>query len=136
MPNVITNLCEYDGSCTLVCPVDCIIPGKPVGQYPQYYIDPISCIDCGACIAECDQGAIFEEDMVPSAYEASGGERLTMPVGTPGFDEPFENIDVHDVTNTLPATRLLVKGEIIDLTPSIEANDLFFTDGPGYDVLN
>jgi len=31
------------------------------------YIDPESCVDCGACLPECPSGAIFYEDDVPPA---------------------------------------------------------------------
>jgi len=54
-------------------PVECIVPGEPVGQWPWMYIDPDTCIDCGACIPECPYLAIFPEDEVPAAYTAKGG---------------------------------------------------------------
>ncbi|MGC9333904.1 MAG: 4Fe-4S dicluster domain-containing protein, partial [Anaerolineae bacterium] len=50
MAYVITEACIRDGSCAEVCPVECIVPG-PEGD-PQwgmaYWIDPDTCIDCGA----------------------------------------------------------------------------------------
>jgi len=59
MPRVITSLCLREGGCVTVCPVDCIIPGKPEDKYPWYYIDPDTCIDCGACEAECPLAPSF-----------------------------------------------------------------------------
>jgi ferredoxin len=136
MAHVITNFCMHDGSCVEVCPVECIVPGKPVEEYPSYYIDPETCIDCGACAPECPYEAIYMEDEVPSAYEAYGDERMSMPVGTEGYDEEFESEDVNGVTWVLKATRVLEEGEVVDLTPAIQANEDYFTDGPGYDSLD
>ena len=77
MPHVITSLCLRDGGCQTVCPVECIVAGKPEDEWPLYYIDPDTCIDCGACVPECPWAAIFPEDEVPSAYKAKGGEKLS-----------------------------------------------------------
>jgi NAD-dependent dihydropyrimidine dehydrogenase PreA subunit len=118
-----------------VCPVECIVPGKPIDKYPWYYIDPDTCIDCGACVAECPFEAIFPEDEVPSAYKAKGGERLSMPVGTPGFTEIYDGKNHNGEPVHLEATRTLQAGEVVDLTPDIAANAAFFKDGPGYDAL-
>ena len=32
-------------------------------------IDPIECIDCDACVAECPEEAIFPDDEVPMQWE-------------------------------------------------------------------
>jgi ferredoxin len=132
MTHVITSLCLRDGGCVTVCPVECIVPGKPEDQYPWFYIDPDTCIDCGACVPECPFEAIFPEDEVPSDYIAKGGEKLSMPVGTPGFGEVYDaqNHDGEDVH--LEGTKTLVTGEEVDLTPATELNAQYFTDGPGY----
>lgn len=134
MTSVITDLCMREGSCATVCPVECIIPGKPEDKWPWFYIDPDTCIDCGACIAECPFEAIFPEDEVPSAYTAKGGERLSAPKGTAGFDEAFDTQDYNGNPVHLEATRVLKAGEVIDLKPSIGLNAGFFTTGPGYDA--
>ena len=136
MTHVITSFCLYDGSCVEVCPVECIIPGKPQEEWPTYYIDPETCIDCGACVPECPQEAIFMEDEVPSAYEARGDERMNMPAGTEGYDEAYDSEDVNGVTWTLKNTRVLDEGEVVDLTPAIQLNEDFYTDGPGYKALD
>src|SRR5574340_578148 len=44
-----------------------MVPGFPKNEWPWIYIDPDTCIDCGACIPECPYAAIFPEDEVPSA---------------------------------------------------------------------
>ena len=70
MTHIITSLCVRDRGCIDVCPVECMIPGQPLNEWPWIYIDPDTCIDCGACIPECPYAAIFPEDEVPSAYTA------------------------------------------------------------------
>ena len=132
MPRVITNLCQRDASCVEVCPVDCIAPGEPVEEYPTFYIDPETCIDCGACETECPHSAIFELEEVSADYEAEGGETLSAPADSKGFDEELHSENSHAEPVFLPAVRYLEKGEIVDLTAAIENNSLFFTEGPGY----
>ncbi len=62
MAYVITSPCkgEKAAECVEVCPVDAIH-----GDDEMYYIDPDTCIDCGACEPVCPVDAIFEEDFVP-----------------------------------------------------------------------
>jgi ferredoxin len=58
MTHVVTHACiqcKYT-DCVAVCPVDCFHEG------PNFLvIDPLECIDCGVCIAECPVDAIVEE---------------------------------------------------------------------------
>jgi ferredoxin len=126
MTHVITNLCLRDGACVEVCPVDCIVPGDPVDGWPTFYINPIVCINCSACEPECPHGAIMPGADIPSSYEARGGEVLSMPVGSPGFDTPYQGEDDEGNSVSLSATRVLKQGEIIDLTPAIKTNADFF----------
>ena len=60
-----------DTACVDACPVDCIHPkkgttyddGRPsFDEVSQLYIDPIECIDCGACVPVCPVSAIFAPD--------------------------------------------------------------------------
>lgn len=69
-----------DGSCRTVCPMDCIhgpIHSDGMGKEldylkdtdelkklnnPQLYINPIECIDCGACVPECPVDAIYSSE--------------------------------------------------------------------------
>jgi ferredoxin len=132
MTHVITSLCLRDGGCVTVCPVECIVPGKPVEEWPLFYIDPDTCIDCGACVPECPWEAIFPEDEVPTALKAKAGQIQSMPVGTPGFTEAFDGHDHEGEAVHLDATRVLTGEEVLDLTPETEANKVYFTKGPGY----
>lgn len=134
MTHVITSLCLRDGGCATVCPVECIVPGNPVDQHPLYYIDPDTCIDCGACVPECPWAAIFPEDEVPSAYKAKGGEYLSMPVGTAGFTTVYDGHNHDGDVVHLEATRVLAAGEVVDLTPDTAVNADFFKNGPGYNA--
>ena len=88
MTHVITSLCLRDNGCMSVCPVDCIQPGDPAQGYPTFYIDPNTCIDCGACVRECPFHAIFPEEEVPAAFQAVGGEYLNQ-AGLTGHREFF-----------------------------------------------
>ena len=135
MTHIITSLCLRDSSCVDVCPVDCIVPGKPVDKWPWYYIDPDTCIDCGACIPECPFEAIFTEEEVPSEFTAKGGEIQSMPEGTDGFDQPYEGENQHGEPVHLNATRVLEEGQVVDLTVDVSPNYDYFQDGTGYEAL-
>ena len=132
MPHVITSLCLRDGGCMIVCPVECIVPGKPTDKWPLYYIDPDTCIDCGACVAECPFEAIFPIDDIPSAYRAKGGERLSKPAGTTGYTDVYDGENHEGDHVHLEGTRILSAGEIVDLTEDISNNEEYFKTGPGY----
>lgn len=134
MPHVITSLCLRDGGCAVVCPVECIVPGDPTEQWPWFYIDQDTCIDCGACVSECPHDAIFTLEDVPEAYAATAGQRLSMPESTEGYEEPYDGENHEGEPVHLNATRALEEGEIINLRPAIEINQSFFNDGPGYTV--
>jgi ferredoxin len=93
MAYVITEPCigTCDQSCVKVCPVECIktdfrYNGRGMNEIDlgkmsdkerkdvaahmklQLYIDPDTCIDCGACEPECPVDAIFEASNVPDKW--------------------------------------------------------------------
>ena len=67
MAYVIAAACvdHSDQSCVSVCPVDCIWGDLEVDR--KMYVDPESCIECGACRPVCPNDAI-----VPAARSAAG----------------------------------------------------------------
>ncbi len=132
MTHVITSLCLRDGGCVTVCPVECIVPGLPQEEYPLFYIDPDTCIDCGACVPECPFESIFPEDEVPTSYVAKGGEKISMPAGTPEFTEVYDGTNHDGEAVHIETTKTLKAGDVVDLTPATEWNASYFTDGPGY----
>lgn len=78
MSYIIGNKCVSvcDTSCVKVCPVDAINGPKLVDGVGsevenmtkeeliglQLYINPNTCIDCGACVPECPVDAIFKDE--------------------------------------------------------------------------
>jgi len=112
--------------------VESIVPGKPESEWPRYYIDPDTCIDCGACIPECPYGAIFPEDEVPSQYIAKGGEYINR-VGICGH---YEGTNYHGEAVELDTVCRLKKGQVVDLTVDIQDNYDFYKLGPGYSALD
>ena len=68
MSFVIAEPCidHMDQSCVAACPVDCIAGDPSVDR--KLYIDPDSCIGCGACATACPNSAIFETQDLPAAW--------------------------------------------------------------------
>jgi ferredoxin len=58
MPHVVTENCTECRftDCVTVCPVSCFH-----GDHDRVYIDPVACIDCGACVPLCPVSAISED---------------------------------------------------------------------------
>ena len=74
MAYVITEPCigTKDAACVDACPVDCIHPKKDAEKFSseqQLFIDPVECIDCGACVPVCPVSAIFAADDVPDKWK-------------------------------------------------------------------
>ncbi|MGZ4553213.1 MAG: ferredoxin [Mycobacteriaceae bacterium] len=87
MPYVIAEPCidVMDKSCVEECPVDCIYEGDR-----KLYINPMECIDCGACEPVCPVEAISQDRRVPEEYAAhiaNNKEFFTSVL--PGRDEPL-----------------------------------------------
>jgi NAD-dependent dihydropyrimidine dehydrogenase PreA subunit len=75
MTYVIAEPCigTKDTACVDACPVDCIHPKKDepaFGEEEMLYIDPVECIDCGACVPVCPVSAIFALDDLPDKWAA------------------------------------------------------------------
>jgi ferredoxin len=68
MAYVITGSCTKDEKCVDVCPVDSIHPRKDEAKFAeasQLFINPVECIDCGACVPVCEFSAIYSLDDLP-----------------------------------------------------------------------
>jgi len=66
---VITDNCTKDELCIAACPVDCIHPRGDEAEFQaatQVYVNPVECIDCGACVPVCESNAVFPLDEVPA----------------------------------------------------------------------
>ena len=64
MPHVVTQACCGDASCAFACPVNAIHPTPDEPDFAtaeMVYIDPVECVDCGACITACPVGAITRD---------------------------------------------------------------------------
>lgn len=73
MAYVITDTCTKDELCVEACPVDCIHPKKDEAGFeeaPQLYVNPVDCIDCGACVPVCPVSAIFALDDLPEKWNS------------------------------------------------------------------
>ena len=60
-----------DTACVTACPVDCIHPRKDQSDFEaaeMLYIDPVECIDCGACVPVCPVQAIYIEGDLPEQW--------------------------------------------------------------------
>ncbi len=102
MAYVITQNCCKDASCVPVCPVDCIRPaegGLDSASAEMLYIDPESCIDCGACFEECPVGAIHYEEDLPGELQRFKDLNAAY----------FERHPLQPVTAPAPASRTRVE---------------------------
>ena len=103
MTYVIGESCigEMDGSCVDVCPVDCIYEGEE-----KRYINPVECIDCGACLTVCPvvaitapqdghdpvwerDNAVFFDLTLPGRSEPIGSPGGASTLGKIGVDTPL-----------------------------------------------
>jgi ferredoxin--NADP+ reductase len=93
MAFAITQGCCNDASCVAVCPVNCIhpTPDEPdFGTTDMLYVDPGTCIDCGACTDACPVDAIVPVDVLtgPSAAYAEINADYFADRDTPAAGRP------------------------------------------------
>ena len=84
MTYVIAEPCigTKDTACVDACPVDCIHPKKDESGYAateQLFIDPVECIDCGACVPVCPVSAIYAGDRKSTRLNSSHCVTSRMP---------------------------------------------------------
>ena len=83
MAFAITQNCCADAACVRVCPVNCIhpTPDEPeFGTTDMLYVDPRSCIDCGACADACPVDAVLPVSAL------SGPEKMYAEINAAWFD--------------------------------------------------
>jgi len=73
--------CKYT-DCVVVCPTESFHEGDQM-----LYIDPVTCIDCDACLPECPVEAIFQEDDVPDEWKDFVQLNAAMALETPTITE-------------------------------------------------
>jgi ferredoxin--NADP+ reductase len=87
MTHIITSKCNLCRQCTTVCPVECIVVPKDNPNFTQAFIDPDTCIDCGACVPECAECAIFPDNEVPDDAKESITKNKDFFTTGPGYSE-------------------------------------------------
>ncbi len=104
------NLCQMCGNCVSVCRYDAVFPGDEPGD--SYWIDPIACDGCAACVYACPENAIT---MIPQQE----GEwfRSETDFGTLFHAELFPGADNSGKLVTLIKQhgRLLAQDQVIPL---------------------
>ena len=135
MTYIVTRLCLRDTACIDVCPVECMVLGQPEEEWPWLYIDPDTCIDCGACVPECPYEAIFPDEEVPAEFVAQPGTWINNTKELLPDGQPFEG-DIDGQPVKLKNAKQLEGGEEFDLTEDIMPNFDFYLAGPGYDALD
>lgn len=117
MTFVITQGCCNDASCIAVCPVQCIRPrpGDPdFVTAEQLYIDPATCIDCGACQDECPVSAINSEWDLPEErsefLQINADYFVTNPIEVSSPPDP--------IRRTLPSDRPELAVAIVGTGPA------------------
>lgn len=92
MTHVVTEACIKckHTDCVIVCPVDCFYEG------PNFLtINPDECIDCGVCIPECPEDAIFAD--TEKNIEAKTGKDMEFWVELNGrLAEKWEDMVITD----------------------------------------
>ncbi|HET7561949.1 MAG TPA: ferredoxin FdxA [Rhodanobacteraceae bacterium] len=109
MTHVVTDNCincKYT-DCVEVCPVDCFHEG------PNFLaIDPIECIDCTLCVAECPVNAIFAELDVPAGQEHFLEVNAELAKNWPVIATKIPEMDGADLWDGVPnKLPLLDKGD-------------------------
>lgn len=76
--------CKW-AECAEVCPVEAFREGTNM-----LVIDPTVCIDCGACVPECPEEAIFDEDELPKKWEGFTVTNARMSTKLPAITDKLK----------------------------------------------
>lgn len=107
MPYFIAQACidVTDRSCVDVCPVDCIYLGER-----KLYINPVECIECGACEPACPVEAISMDDDAGELEQWLGDNERFFTDRLPGRDVPVGNPGGAATTGPIGTDTELVTG--------------------------
>ena len=79
--------CKFT-DCVSVCPVDCFKEGENM-----LVIDPVDCIDCGACVPACPVSAIYDSpESTPASQKSLVEANAVYRAGDPGAVARAETI--------------------------------------------
>jgi ferredoxin len=128
---VITETCidTTDQACVSVCPVDCIHFEE--GTDRMLYINPVECIDCGACQPACPVTAIFPEGDVPESqtkfieinslwYEDPAAARAKVGVGASPAAAPAPAAAAAAEASATPAAETSSDAPATEAAPATE----------------
>ncbi|MBW9204570.1 FAD-dependent oxidoreductase [Mumia sp. zg.B17] len=137
MAYAVTQSCCNDATCVSVCPVNCIHPTPEEraagvgGLSEMVFVDPDTCIDCGACADACPVGAVLPVDLLRGPdtvfadlnrqyYEAhpesATWDALAFPVAPPQGSGPFRVAVVGTGPSAAYTTRALLTGSPATVT--------------------
>ncbi len=66
--------------------------------------------------------------------KTKSGDRLSKPMGTPGFTEVYDGSNHDGEPVHIEGTKTLTAGEVTDLTVDTPVNAAFYKEGPGYNA--
>jgi NAD-dependent dihydropyrimidine dehydrogenase PreA subunit len=94
-----------DKSCIEQCPVDCIYEGARA-----LYINPVECIECGACEPACPMEAVYYDIELPAEFSAAAQSNHDFfTVLLPGLSQPIGNPDGSRNVGPIEADTELVR---------------------------
>jgi NAD-dependent dihydropyrimidine dehydrogenase PreA subunit len=73
MAYVVTDTCTKDEHCIDTCPVNCIHPTKDEPNFEtvtQLDVNPVECINCGACLPVCPTTLILVIEELPEDQDS------------------------------------------------------------------
>ena len=82
--------------CVEVCPVDCFYEGENF-----LVINPDECIDCGVCIPECPEDAIFA-DTEKKIVEKTGKDMEYWVQLNGDLAEKWEDMNIVEMKDSMP----------------------------------
>jgi ferredoxin len=94
--------CKFT-DCVGVCPVDCFREGENM-----LVIDPVECIDCGACVPACPANAIYLDGDVPSDQQEFIELNARLAKSWPQISKQKDPLPDADAWKDKPGKRAMV----------------------------